>query len=224
MFSERHPHGTPGRRAGRLSVSEKSHPEHCCHLVSKSWPFFLLTLLATTALGQSIPERNANTSADSSALIAFFHEPFDQPLGYRLFAWDAKERILSRFGDPDSRKASRYASRTSQEKLWSTTYTYSGISFVIGESEDRSRTWIEKIDVQGGDHALAYSLRIGSTRSDVEAAFRDTHYIEFERGLRFEAEIWEARGQKTLTAAMELRIELGADDRVTRFLIESIEL
>ena len=193
-------------------------------MVSTSWPLFLLILLATTAMGQSSPESNANTSADSSALSAFFHEPFEQPLGFSFFAWDAKERILSRFGDPDSKKSSRHSSRTSQEKLWSTTLTYSGISFVIGESEDRSRTWIEKIDVQGGDHVLAYGLRIGSPRSDVEAAFRDAHYIEFERGLRFVAEVWEAKGQKTLTTAMELRIELGADGRVMRFLIESIEL
>lgn len=195
-----------------------------CHNVSKSWLYLLWILFASTAMGQSSVEGNTDTSANLSALNAFFHEPFQEPLGYSFFGWDAKERVLSRFGDPDSVESSRYSARTSQETLWSTTYTYSGISFVFGESEDRSRSWIEKIDVRSDDHILAYGLRVGSSRADVEAAFQESRYVEIDRGLRYSSEVWEARGRKSLTTAMELQIELGADGRVTRFLFESFDL
>ena len=55
-------------------------------------------------------------------------------------------------------------------------------------------------------------------------AFHDSQYIEYDGGIRFGTEIWEARGNVTLATAMELQIDIGDDDVVTRFMIESIEL
>ncbi|MDJ0792747.1 MAG: hypothetical protein QNI98_00785 [Woeseiaceae bacterium] len=184
--------------------------------------FFLAS--PAIALAQSELEHSTSSSAQSSTLSAFFHEPFQQPLGYEFFLWNAKERILERFGDPMSESSSQYSARTSDEQLWSTTLEYRGITFVIGESEDRTKTWLESIDVRGNEHIMAFGLRVGSSRSDVEKAFQDSQYIEYVGGIRFGAEIWEARGKVNLTTAMELRIDIGADDVVTRFMIESIDL
>ena len=184
----------------------------------------LCLFLASLALAQSEPDDTINTSAELSALSAFFHEPFKQPLGYSFFSWDAKERILERFGEPISGASSRYPARTSDEILWNTTLTYSGITFVVGESVDRTRTWLESIEVRARKHILANGLRVGSSRMDVVEAFRNSLYMEYEGGMRFGTEIWEARGEVTLATAMELRVDIGDDGRVTRFLIESIDL
>ena len=188
------------------------------------WTVLLCFFLASPAIAQSEIDHNTSVSAESSALSAFFHEPFQQSLGYSFFLWDAKERILERFGDPISQSSSQYSARTSDEQLWSTKLEFSGIVFVIGESEDRTRTWLESIDVRGKEHILAYGLRIGSSRSDVLEAFHDSQYIEFDGGIRFAEEVWEVRDEVTLATAMELRIDIGEDGLVTRFMIESIEL
>ena len=192
--------------------------------MSKTWLLLLLLFLASSVQAQSNLEHSPSSSAESSTLASFFHEPFQQPLGYAFFRADAKERILQRFGDPVSSSSSQYHARTSEEQLWSTTLEYLGITFVVGESEDRTKTWLESIDVTGKEHVLAYGLRVGSSRSDVEEAFKDSQYIEYDEGLRFGAEIWEAKGEVTLETAMELRIYVGADDVVTRYMIEAIEL
>jgi len=192
--------------------------------VSKTWPLLLCFFLASPVIAQSELENSTSSSAQSSTLSAFFHEPFQQPLGYGFFLANAKERILERFGDPISESSSRYSARTSDEQLWSTRLEYGGITFVIGESADRARTWLESIDVRGKEHILANGLRVGSSRSDVVEAFHDSHYIGYDGGIRFGTEIWEARGNVTLATAMELQIDIGDDDVVTRFMIESIEL
>ena len=192
--------------------------------MSKIWPLLFWFFLASPAIAQSDIEHPTSSSANSSTLTSFFHEPFQQPLGYEFFLWNAKERILERFGDPMSESSSRYSARTSDEQLWSTKLEYRGITFVIGESEDRTKTWLESIDVRGNEHIMAFGLRVGSSRSDVEKAFQDSKYIEYDGGIRFGAEIWEARGKVNLTTAMELRIDIGADDLATRFMIESIGL
>ena len=184
----------------------------------------LSSFLASPAIAQSEPDDTISTSAEFSALSAFFHEPFKQPLGYSFFSWDAKERILDRFGEPNTESSSRYPARTSDEILRSTTLTYSGITFVVGESVDQTRTWLESIDVHSSEHILANGLRVGSSQTDVVEAFQDSPYMKYDGGMRFGTEIWAARGEVTLATAMELRVDIGDDGRVTRFLIESIEL
>jgi hypothetical protein len=181
-------------------------------------------VLVSQATAQSELENSRSSSAQSSSLSAFFHEPFQQPLGYAFLQWNAKERILGRFGNPVSEFSSQYSARTSDEQLWSTKLEYKGITFVIGESEDRVKTWLQSIDIRGKEHILAHGLRVGSSRSDVVEAFCGAQYIEYDGGIRFSAEIWEARGEVVLETAMELQIDIGDDDVVTRFLIESIEL
>ena len=184
----------------------------------------LLIPLASHSNNQSEPDGAISTTADSSALSAFFHEPFQKPLGYTFFLSDAKERILQRFGKPTKEMSTQYPARTSDELIWSTTLTYSGITLVVGESEDRSKSWLESIDVRTDEHILAHGLRVGSPRTDVELAFSSSHFIEYDGGIRFGTEIYEFRGEVTLGTAMELRVDIGLDGRVTRFMIESIEL
>ena len=185
----------------------------------------LLSLfLASSAIAQQEPDDTISTTAKFSALNAFFHEPFKQPLGYSFFSWDAKERILDRFGEPNSESSSRNPARTSDEILWNTTLTYSGITFVVGESVDRTRTWLVSIEVRDSEHILANGLRVGSSRMDVVETFRNSPYMEYDGGIRFATEIWEARGEITLATAMELRVDIGDEGLVTRILIESIDL
>lgn len=192
--------------------------------MNKIWSLLPWFFLASQIHAQSELEYSSSSSAQTSTLSSFFHEPFQQPLGYEFFLSNAKERILKRFGDPISESSSAYPARTSDEQLWSTKLEYRGISFTVGESEDRTKTWLESIDIRGKEHILAYGLRVGSSRSDVEEAFQDSQFVEYDGGIKFSEEVWEARGKVTMATAMELRIDIGADNLATRFLIESIEL
>jgi len=173
---------------------------------------------------QPQPDGAVSTSTDSSALGTFFREPFQEPLGYSLFSANAKERIFERFGKPTNETSTQYPARTSNELIWSTTLEYNGVTFMVGESADRTETWLQSIDVRSSEHILAYGLRIGSSCKDIELAFPGSRFIEYDGGIRSGKEIYETRGGVTAGTAMELRVDFGNDGQVTRFMIESIEL
>ena len=179
---------------------------------------------ASCSSEQPPPGSAVSTSTDSPALDTFFREPFQEPLGYSIFSANAKKRIFERFGKPTNETSTQYPARTSTELIWSTTLAYNGVTFVVDESTDRTETWLQSIDVRSSEHVLAYGLRIGSSRKDIELAFPGSHFIEYDGGIRSGTEIYETRGDVTAGTALELRVDFGNDGQVTRFMIESIEL
>lgn len=193
---------------------------------------FLCAILAVSLIGRADPQNVVESSADESRLHAFFHEPFEKPLGYSLVLGDASERILTRFGQPKSQKSTRYAARTSNELLWNTVFSYDGMTVSIGESEDRSRSWLDSIKITSDEYALRFGVELGAFRDDITKAFFGIPYVEGVEELRYHAEIWESRtdskylpGQVvTVGSAMELSLSLDDAGCVSRILIESIEL
>lgn len=193
---------------------------------------FLCAILAIPLIGGADPQNVVESSADESRLHAFFHEPFAKPLGYSLVLGDASERILTRFGQPMSRKSTRYAARTSDELLWNTVFSYDGMIISIGESEDRSRSWLESIEITNDENPLRFGVEVGAFPRDIINAFRGSRYVEADEDLRYFAEIWESRTDSkylpgkevTVGSAMELSLSLDDAGRVSRILIESIEL
>ena len=133
-------------------------------MLERTRPLLFLLLVSVFSYAQPNVEKAVTSSATSSALAAFFLEPFEKPIGYSMVLFDAKDRIHSRFGEPISKSSEQYPSRTSDEILWSTTLEYSGITFVVGESEDRTRSWLESISVWGDEHMLKFGLNVGSSR------------------------------------------------------------
>ena len=193
---------------------------------------FLCAILAASLIGRADPQNVVESSADESRLHALFHEPFEKPLGYSLVLGDASERLLTRFGQPKSQKSTRYAARTSNELLWNTVFSYDGMTISIGESEDRSRSWLDSIEIASHEYALRFGIELGAFRDDITKAFLGIPYVEGDEELRYHAEIWESRtdskylpGQLvTVGSAMELSLSLDDAGRVSRILLESIEL
>jgi hypothetical protein len=193
---------------------------------------FLCAILAIPLIGRADPQNVVESSADESQLHAFFHEPFEKPLGYSLVLGDASERILTRFGQPMSRKSTRYAARTSNELRWNTVFSYDGMTISIGESEDRSRSWLESIEITNDECPLRFGVEVGAFPDDITKAFRGSRYVEVDEELRYFAEIWESRtdskylpGQEvTVRSAMQLSLSLDDAGRVSRILIERNEL
>jgi len=188
--------------------------------------FWVLLFWAPTtySIDGSQPVEPASTPADSSALIAFFREPFQNPSGYSLFSANTREWIYERFGKPTNEMSKQYAARTSNELVWRTSLEYSGITLVVSESEDRTKTWLQSVDIRSAEHILAYGLRVGSTRKDIDLAFPNIHFIEYDGSIRFGAEIYDSIGDVAVGTAMELRFDIGKDDKITRIMIESIDL
>jgi hypothetical protein len=192
----------------------------------------LCVLLATSLSLLAAPATDVTTSARESRLHDFFHEPFEQPLGYSMVLADAKDRVLDRFGTPDSQSSSRYLSRTSDERLWSTVLTYDGMTISLGESEDRTRSWLEAIEITSNDYPLRFGLRIGADGDAVARTFSASNVLKDNGELRFGAEIRASRtgtayrpGEAvTVTSAMQLTITLDSNGQVSRILLEAIEL
>jgi hypothetical protein len=192
----------------------------------------LCMLLANSSIGRADSQNAITTSADESRLHDFFHEPFEMPLAYSMVLADARDRVLGRFGSPDAQESTRYAARTSDELLWYTVLNYGGMTITLGESEDRTRSWLESIEVTDNEYRLRFGLHIGASHSDIVNCFRDIHYVERNHELQYDAEIWESRTDTkyrpgeavTVTSAMELTLTFDDNGRVSRILIESIEL
>jgi hypothetical protein len=192
----------------------------------------LCAMLAISLIGRADAQEVVGSSADDSRLHALFHEPFEKPLGYSLVLGDARQRIITRFGQPRSRESKRYAARTSDELLWNTVFSYDGMTIAIGESEDRSISWLESIEITNDEHPLRFGVEVGAFSDDIAKAFPGIQFVEVDEELRYFAEIWESRtdskylpGQVvTVGSAMELSIFLDDAGRVSRILIESIEL
>jgi hypothetical protein len=189
-------------------------------------------LLAVTQIVRPDVQDAVTTSSSQSRLNDFFIESFEDPLGYSMVLGNAKERVLSRFGEAASQTSSRYPARTSDALLWRTTLVYDGVTFTVGEAEDRTWSWIESIEISSTSTALRFGLRIGASRIDVLEAFSDSDYFEHDGTLKFSAHIWESRTDTkhlpgevvTVESAMDLTVTIDEDDRISRILIESIEL
>ena len=193
---------------------------------------FLCAILAISLIGRADPQTVVNNSADESLLHALFDEPFEKPLGYSMVLGDASERILTRFGQPKSQKSTRYAARTNDELLWNTVFSYNGITISIGESEDRSWSWLDSIEITSDEYPLRFGIEVGAFRDDITKVFFGIPYVEGDEELRYHAEIWESRTDSkyqpgkvvTVGSAMELTLFFDSAGRVSRILIESIEL
>ncbi len=130
----------------------------------KSWFLCCIVIAVISQNAQSDVGEAVTTSAEQSALSAFFLEPFEEPLGYSMVLNDAKARILSRFGKPTSMSSAQYPARTSDENLWNTTLEYSGITFIVGESEDRSGREL-RVGLERGDPCVCH---LATTPSGLE--------------------------------------------------------
>lgn len=196
-----------------------------------------LVLCACTQQGVAVNDSEESIQPDDSGqqrtesalqLQAFALDPFEEPIenADSQGLVGARARLLERFGEPVAQESSRFPDRTSDLMLTYALLQYEGVAFHLVENEDGGRSWIEKIDITGNTHTLKYGLRIGSARSDVVSLFQPGEHLIDRNPMRLSTNgvqnppnmaVWEG-------PVIDVAIDFDSADRVTRILVEKIEL
>ena len=116
--------------------------------------FFLLC-----ACAQPTAAVDEEPLASAYRLQRFAIDPFEEPIGNSFSLADAKAKIIERFGEPIEQESSSFPDRTSDEIFTRFIFQYDGITFRVGENEAGNRSWIERTEVTGNTHALAWPAR-----------------------------------------------------------------
>ena len=143
----------------------------------KHLPLATLCCVLSFASVSLVESQNDETTAAAYRLQAFAIDPFEEPIGDWVQNQDAKSLVIKRFGEPPSTEVSKRSDRTSDEILTEYVFDYDGLRFRIGESEVGDRSWVMVTEVTGDAHDLKFGLHIGSSRSEVIAAFRPDEYL-----------------------------------------------
>jgi hypothetical protein len=157
-------------------------------------------------------------------LALFAVDPFQNSIGHSLVLGDAKQRIEGRFGEPQELKASQADDRSSAAKLNFYRLAYPGLVFVVGQSEDRARSWIETIELSDGHPALKFGLGIGVSADTVASVFDPANMVRSASDLRLATAVYEDLNDISVESNVELTFRLDSDGIVQKILIETIAL
>ncbi len=161
--------------------------------------------------------------ARMTALEQFVYDPFDPGFDYSMIAGDVMEKILERFGSPDTTDVwTGEGGSLSQHTL-----EYRNLRFVTGAREQSGTAWLESIEISGDEYELKSGLRIGSNREQFVEAFELTGYVRYPDRLVLEVNVWEestvpATGREMrVDGFFELTVEFDESDsasviRITR--------
>ena len=197
-----------------------------------------LVALLSVVLVACLPPSGSAISSDEpepGRLELFAVDPFEKPIGYSLVRGNAKQQVEARFGKPQALQTWQADDRTSAAKLNFYRFTYPGLVFVVGEGEDRARSWIESIELSDGHPALKFGLGIGvsadtvattfapaSTSRSVSAPVPGPTSRTVSPGLSLAA--YEDRNDTSVESYVELTFTLDDSGVVQKILIETISL
>ena len=129
-----------------------------------------------------------------------------------------------RFGKPQALQTWQADDRTSAAKLNFYRFTYPGLVFVVGEGEDRARSWIESIELSDGHPALKFGLGIGVSADTVATTFAPAKAVRGASDLRLATTVYEDRNDIAVESYVELTFRLDGAGVVQKILIETISL
>lgn len=184
----------------------------------------VLSVALVACLPPSGPAISSDEPEEPGRLEAFAVDPFQEPIGHSLVLGDAKPKIEARFGEPQALETWQADDRTSTAKLNFYRFTYPGLNFVIGEADDRSRSWIDSIELSDGHPPLKYGLGIGVDADAVAAAFAPAESVRRAGDLRLEAMAYEELNNRSVESYVELAFTLDEAGVVQKILIETIAL
>ena len=186
----------------------------------------LVALLSIALVACLLPSGSAVSSEEPEPgrLELFAVDPFQDPIGYSLVRGNAKQQIEARFGEPQELETWQADDRTSAAKLNFYRFTYPGLVFVVGESEDRARSWIDSIELSEGHPALKFDLGVGVSADTVATTFAPANSVRSASELRLATTIYEDRNDISVQSNVELTLRLDGAGVVQNILIETIPL
>lgn len=186
-----------------------------------------LVALLSVALVACLPPTGpavGSEKPESGRLEAFAVDPFHQTIGHSLVLGNAKQQIEARFGEPQELKTWQASDRTSAAELNFYQLTYPGVVFVVGESEDETRSWIDSIELSDGHPALKFGLGVGLSADTVAATFASASPVRSAGDLRLTTMVHEEVNDVSIESYVELTFRLDDDGVVQEILIETIAL
>ena len=164
--------------------------------------------------------------SDSTPLQAFLFDPFEEPTGRSMVLEDLKEKILRRFGEPQSTDvAFEHDYRSSGDvQIRTSTLNYSGLKFTISDRLGTTDAWLNGIEITGEQYRLKYKLGVGASHQDVLDALQPGNYADSPGLLTIRGDIWEKRfgecpeHDTRVDASAALEFEFDATDRVSKIM------
>ena len=157
-------------------------------------------------------------------LELFAVDPFQEPTGYSLVRGNAKQKIEARFGEPQALQTWQTHDSTSAAKLNFYRFTYPGLVLVVGEGEDRTRSWIDSIELSDGHPGLKFGLGIGVSADTVATTFAPSDSTRGASDLRLASTVYEDRNDISVESYVELTFRLDEAGVVQKILIETVSL
>jgi hypothetical protein len=184
------------------------------------WLFGSVLLWALMATASANPFEGVND--DPSARLLFAMDPFEIPIAHSYSIGNAKEKVLSRFGEPLESSVSTYETRWVGETQTSYRLSYADVEFVIISFDDRPATWIESIKITGNTNDLKLGIHIGMPRAEIVSQFAPAaHYADADP-MRVSIPTLETRGDiadlmrehDSYSPTIDITFEFDADDRL----------
>ncbi len=157
----------------------------------------LSLFLAVTACAATQAAFIAVEYSDTSPLTLFMLDPFEQPIGYSLVYSDVGDRILERFGEPESTdiayEVDRYGADGSYNRI--STLHYPGLTIQFGDraGTGNQNVWLNWIELTGTQYRLKHDLGIGANHQDVLVALQLERINDSLDTLTVRKEVWEKR-------------------------------
>jgi hypothetical protein len=194
-------------------------------MAHRKW--LILGALAVSFASMASANPFAGINDDPSARLLFAMDPFENPISHSYSLGDAKEKVLSRFGDPSEMTISTQETRWPGETQTSYRLTYKDAIFVINRTNDQPSTWIEQIEITGNAHRLKFGIRIGAPRAEIVSQFSPEEHHAASNPMLVSIPTLETRSifeKKTIetvgyTPTVDITFEFDEDDRLTRLSI-----
>ena len=192
------------------------------------WLFGSVLFLALTTTASANPFSGVND--DPSTRLLFAMDPFEKPIAHSYAIGNAKEKVLSRFGEPLETSVSTYETRWVGETQTSYRLSYADVEFVIISFDNRPATWIESIEITGNTNDLKLGVHIGMARAEIISQFAPAaHYVD-ANPMRVSIPTLETRGHiadskgehESYSATIDITFEFDADDRLGRLSIFTV--
>lgn len=192
------------------------------------WIFASVLILALTTTASANPFSGVND--DPSARLLFAMDPFEKGIAHSYSIGNAKDKVLSRFGQPLEISVSTYETRWVGETQTSYRISYADVEFVIISFDDRPATWIESIEITGNTNDLKLGVHIGTPRAEIISLFAPAANYVDANPMRVSIPTLESRGHvadskgehEIYSPTIDITFEFDADDRLGRLFIFTV--
>lgn len=168
--------------------------------------------------------RRVAEQLEPDQLALFAVDPFQEPIGHSLVLGNAKQKIEARFGKPQELQTWQAGDQTSTANLNFYQFTYPGLVFVVGEGEDRSRSWIDSIALSDGHPALKFGLGVGVNADTVTMAFSRASAMRSASDLRLTTTVDEDLNDVSVESSVQLTFRLDSAGVVQEITVETLTL